>query len=143
MLTWTGLPAIAPPVWPDTTGRSVWRRSLSLLRSPHHWSHLLHGLLVWMVMSTITFSLTVTWWATALGGLTYWFWQWFLPAKAAESDWPGWLAANLWYLNGWSSAAVETTIYSVGGVVFGVTLPWVIKGLSRMQYGAAGHGCGS
>lgn len=137
MLTWTGLPAIASPVWPDTTGQSVWRLSLSLLRSPHHWSHLLHGLLVWLVSSTITFSLTVTWWATALGGLTYWFWGWFLPARGNEADWPGWLAGNLWYLNGWSSAAVETTIYSVAGVLFGVTLPWVIKGLARMQHAIA------
>ena len=134
ILGWTGLPAIEPPVWPDTTGQSTWRRSLTLLRSPHHWSHLLHGLLVSLVVSTTTFSLTITWWAMTFGGLTYWFWQGFLPARDTAVDWPGWLAAHVWYLQGWSSSAVEIGVYTVGGVLFGVTLPWVIKGLARMQY---------
>jgi len=134
MLAWTGLPAVEAPVWPDTTGQSAWRRSLTLLGSAHHWSHLIHGLLVGLTVTTVTFSLTITWWATTLGGLTYWFWQGFLPAREAAVDWPGWLAAHVWWLQGWSSAAVETTVYTVGGVLFGVTLPWVIKGLARMQY---------
>jgi signal transduction histidine kinase len=134
MLRWTGLPAIEPPVWPDTTGQSTWRRSLTLLGSPHHWGHLLHGLLVGLTVSTVTFSVTVTWWAMTFGGMTYWFWQGFLPAREPASDWPGWLAAHVWYLQGFSSSAVEIGIYSVAGVLFGVTLPWVIKGLARMQY---------
>jgi Signal transduction histidine kinase len=134
MLAWTGLPKVEEPVLPQVRGESVWRRSLALLGSPHHWSQLVHGLLVWPVLSTVTFSLTVTWWAMATGGLTYWFWQGFLPARPPESDWPAWLATHVWYLQGWASSAVEIGIYSVAGVLFGVTLPWVITGLARLQY---------
>lgn len=134
ILRWTGLPAIESPVWPDTTGQSTWRRSLTLLGSAHHWSHLVHGLLVGLVVNTVSFSLTVTWWAMAFGGLSYWFWQGFLPPMEPDSDWPSWLAANLWFLHGWASRAVAIAAYSIAGVLFGVTLPWVIKGLARMQY---------
>lgn len=137
MLGWTGLPPIEAPAWPDTTGATVWRRSLILLRSPHHWSYLLHALLIGPIVSTITFSLAVTWWATALGGLTYWVWQGSLPPREPAADWPGWLATHAWYLQGWTSAAVETAIYSVAGVAFGLTLPWAINGLAWVRHAIA------
>lgn len=85
-------------------------RLFAPLRSGHYWSYLLHGLIINLIVSTVTFSLAVTWWATTLGGLTYWFWQAFLPDPSVN-DWPGWLQAQLPFLQGATVRAVESVAY--------------------------------
>ncbi len=95
MLGWTGLPEIPEPVWPRPAADAHWTsRLLAPLRSGHYWSYLLHQLIINPVVSTVTFSLTVTWWATALGGLTYWFWQGFLPDPDVD-PWAEWLRSQV------------------------------------------------
>jgi len=137
LLGWTGLPAIAEPAWPAPAAGSWWKRVFAKLRSGHHWSYLAHQLLVAPIVSTFTFAISVTWWATTLGGLTFWFWQGFLPDRDPASDWPGWLANQFWPLAAWSSRAVESGLYLTAGIVFGATLPWVISGLTRLQHAIA------
>ncbi|MDQ7992696.1 MAG: histidine kinase, partial [Propionicimonas sp.] len=88
-------------------------------------------------VSTLTFALSVTWWGTTLGGLTFWLWQWLLPDRDPAADWPAWLAGRLWLPSGLSSREVESGVYLAAGIVFGVTLPWVIGGLSRLQHAVA------
>ena len=91
MLGWTGLPEISAPVWPKPAPGAHWTaRLLAPLRSPHHWSYLLHQLIINPIASTVTFALTVTWWATFLGGLTYWVWQGFVPDPQVD-PWAVWL----------------------------------------------------
>ena len=137
MLGWSGLPAIPPPVWPQPAPGAHWTsRLLAPLRSGHHWSYLLHQLIINPIVSTVTFALTVTWWASALGGLSYWIWQGFLPQPDVD-PWAEWLRSNVPLLNGWSASAAETGAYLVGGVLFGVTLPWVIGGLGRIRHAIA------
>lgn len=138
LLAWTGLPPIAEPLWPGEAGGSWWQRQFAKLKSGHYWSYLAHQILVAPIVSTITFVISVTWWATTLGGLTYWIWQGFLPDRDPANDWPGWLVENLGGpLGSLSSRALETGLYLTGGIIFGVTLPWVIGGLSKLQHALA------
>lgn len=133
MLGWTGLPEIPEPVWPRPAAGAHWTsRLLAPLRSGHYWSYLLHQMIINPVVSTVTFALTVTWWASALGGLTYWVWQRFLPQPDVD-PWAEWLRNQVPLLQGLSANAAEGVAYLTGGVLFGVTLPWVIGGLGRLQ----------
>lgn len=59
-------------------GDSWTRRSFSVLRDPQSWLDSLHAVFI-LPIATITFSLVVAWWATGLGGLTYWIWGGALP----------------------------------------------------------------
>ncbi len=137
MLGWTGLPRIPAPVWPTPAADAHWTsRLLAPLRSAHHWSYLLHQLIINPIVSTVTFALTLTWWATALGGLTYWVWQGFLPEPDVD-PWAEWLRSHVPFLSGWTANAAETGTYLVAGVLFAVTLPWVIGGLGRLRHAIA------
>ena len=54
------------------------RRLLTPLRDPQSWVDTAWGI-VSFVTGIIAFVVTVTWWAIAAGGLTYWFWEQWLP----------------------------------------------------------------
>lgn len=137
MLSWTGLPQVPAPVWRMPAVDAHWTaRLLAPLRSGHHWSYLLHQLIINPIVSTVTFTLTITWWATALGGLTYWFWQGFLPEPDVD-PWAEWLRSSVPLLQGWTAGAAESATYLVAGVLFGITLPWVIGGLGRLRHAIA------
>lgn len=137
MLGWTGLPPVPAPVWPKPAADAHWTaRLLAPLRSGHHWSYLLHQLIINPIVSTFTFALAVTWWATALGGLTYWFWQGFLPQPDVD-PWSVWLRDQVPLLHGLTPAAAESAVYLGAGVLFGITLPWVIDGLGRLRHAIA------
>ncbi|HEY3339001.1 MAG TPA: sensor domain-containing protein [Propionicimonas sp.] len=137
MLAWTGLPEVPAPVWPRPAADAHWTsRALAPLRSAHHWSYLLHQLIINPVVSTVTFSLAITWWATTLGGLSYWFWHGFIPEPDVD-PWAVWLRDRLPLLHGLTPDAAETTAYLVAGILFGITLPWVIRGLARLRHAIA------
>lgn len=137
MLRWTGLPAIPAPAWPKPAADAHWTsRLLAPLRSGHAWSYLLHQMIINPIVSTVTFALTVTWWATALGGLTYWFWDGFVPEPDAD-PWAEWLRSHVPLLGGFTADTAETLAYLGAGILFAVTLPWVIGGLGRLQHAIA------
>ena len=54
------------------------RRFLTPLRDPQSWLDTAWGI-SGFVTGLFAFVVTVTWWATAAGGLTYWFWQHWIP----------------------------------------------------------------
>lgn len=138
MLAWTGLPAIAEPDWPQPPpGADLITRLFTRLRSGHYWSYLLHQMLIGPILSTVTFSLAITWWTGALAGPTFWAWQVFLPDRDPSSDWPAWLADRVPLLHGLPSRLVESGIYLVLGLVFAITLPPVISGLARLRHAIA------
>jgi cobalamin synthase len=68
---------------------------LRRLTYPQSWRDLLH-VLVNFILSTITFSLALTWVFGGLGGVTYWFWRRWLPESSeglpALLGYPGRLA---------------------------------------------------
>jgi signal transduction histidine kinase len=130
----TGLPEIAEPTFPTAPPEeSTLTKLVTPLKSGHYWSYLLHQMLIAPILATVTFSVAITWAATALGGLTFWMWAWFLPGK--EGVVGGWISRGLGVTA--NGTLVEALLYLILGVVTGVTLPWVLRGLSRLHHGVA------
>jgi signal transduction histidine kinase len=134
LLKLTGLPEVTEPAWPVTEPEaSTASKLLAPMRSAHYWSYLLHQMLIAPILATVTFSVAISWAATALGGLTFWMWAWLLPGK--ERVVGGWISRGLGVTA--NGTLVEAVIYLILGVVSGVTLPWVLRGLSQVHHGVA------
>lgn len=73
-----GHPVPRPVYRPAPADAGWFRRLTTPMRTGQSWLDLLHGILNFPI-SIITFVLPLTWWAGALGGLTYSFWGRFLP----------------------------------------------------------------
>lgn len=102
-------------------------RLLTPLRDPQSWLDALWGL-VGFVTGLVAFVVTVTWWAITLGGLTYWFWQQWLP----EDD------VTLVELMGLGEGrTAESLLYLVFGVVALLTLPFVVRAAATVHAGVA------
>ncbi|MGH3332757.1 MAG: sensor histidine kinase [Nocardioidaceae bacterium] len=95
------------------------RRALVPLRDPQSWLDL-----VWAVIGLATAILatvlTITWWALAFGGLTYWFWQRFIPYGEDNVT----LASLIGFGEG---RAAEAWLNLAIGVFALVTLPAVMR----------------
>lgn len=121
--------AVRYRVAPREAGR--WRRMLNPLTDVQSWLDLLHSILR-LPVCIIAFVVVVTWWATAAGGLTYWFWQRFLPRDPDSHDLPELIGLG-------DSTAVRIGFYTVLGILMAVALPWAVRlsalaeaGLARM-----------
>jgi hypothetical protein len=104
------------------------RRLLTPLLDPQSWIDAVWGM-VGFVTSLVSFVVTVTWWALAAGGLTYWFWEQWLPEDDADST-------TLSELLGWD-AGTETWLYLGMGAVALLTLPLVIRAVTAIHAGTA------
>ncbi|WP_019179083.1 sensor histidine kinase [Microbacterium yannicii] len=144
MLRLTGLPTIPEPEWnrdgPGAGG--FWTTLTRPIRNAHYWLSLLHGMIVNPIVSTVSFALTVAWLSIGLGGLTYWFWGLFLPRNwqddGSGGEWGHYVAdAVPWLFGGWSSWSVEVVLYLLAGILFTVTMPWVLGGLARIHHAIA------
>jgi hypothetical protein len=121
-------PSYAVPV----AGAGPLRRALTVLRDPQSWRDLVWSLTGW-VTGTLAFALTLTWWAAAAGGLTYWSWERLIPYD--EQD--GTTLAELVGLG--EGRTPETWLNLTIGIVALLTLPLVTRlaaathaGLARM-----------
>jgi signal transduction histidine kinase len=104
-----------------------WRKALLPLRDAQSWLDVV-WCLVGLVTGTVAFSLAVAWWAAAAGGLTYWFWERWIPYEPDENTT---LAELLGFGEG---RHPEIVLNLVIGAVALVTLPLV------MRFAAALHG---
>lgn len=103
------------------------RRALTPLRDPQSWFDLVWALLAF-VTGTLTLVVAVSWAALALGGLTYWFWQRWLPAGQV----------TLVEFLGWSSGPRAESLRNLGlGLVAAVLLPWVLRLCAGLHGGVA------
>lgn len=145
LLRLTGQDPIAEPEWNRDGPAAVgfWMTLTRPIRNAHYWLYLVHGMIVNPIISTISFTLTVVWLSVGLGGLTYWFWGLFLPRSGngdgrSPGEWGQYVADYLpWMFGGWSSWAVEVTLYLVAGILFTLTMPWVLGGLARGHHAIA------
>lgn len=113
--------AVAPP------DARVVRRVLTPLRDPQSWLDALWGL-VGFVTGVVAFCVAVTWWAGAVGGVTYWFWQRWLP----EDD------EGLAQLLGLGDGRVaESLLNLVLGLALALSLPWVLRACAATHAGLA------
>jgi signal transduction histidine kinase len=103
------------------------RRVLTPLRDAQSWLDVLWGL-AGFVTGIVTFVFTVTWWAGAAGGLSYWFWQRYLP----EDD------VTLVELMGLGQGQrAESMLYLAFGLVLAATLPAAVRAVSATHAGLA------
>ncbi|MFW3170267.1 sensor histidine kinase [Geodermatophilus sp. CPCC 206100] len=101
------------------------RRLTTPLRDPQCWLDALHALLRFP-FAILAFSVTVTSWAGALGGLTYAAWGWSLPDGPDDQDLPELLGFG----DGFGRRIV---FYAVLGVVFALLLPFAVRAVSVLQ----------
>lgn len=111
---------VPQPQYKRATG-GVWRRLFTPMADIQSWFDLLHGLFR-LIPSTISFSFAVTWWAGALGGLTYPLWDWSVQRGPDNTD----LTQLLGMGDGWGTRVV---FYMAAGVFFAGTLYPVLRGV--------------
>lgn len=132
-LEWAGRPPIARPHFEQRTP-GFWGWLRSTLGSGHYWLYLLHTMVVNFAVAVITWSIIVTWVATALGGVTYWFWNLFI--ERGDRDWHigFWLLERLRIGSPQvDSELLDVIVYFILGLVFLATLPFVTRGLTVLH----------
>lgn len=109
-------------------GASFWRRVMIPIGDGQTWLDLLHGV-VGLVPATVTWSITVTWWSTALTGSLYWAYDWALPGNDdGYHELAHWLGLP-------DTTAARTLLYTAVGLLFLITLPFVVRALAVGQAG--------
>src|SRR4051812_29314028 len=113
-----------------------WLRRLVLpITDGQSWFDLLHGLFRF-IPSTIGFSLVISWWSTALAGLTWGLWGWSIPNGPDDQDLPELLGMHGDY-------ASKTIFYLAVGIFFAGTLYPIVRGSALLEaYFARGLLCG-
>ncbi|MGR7027275.1 sensor histidine kinase [Geodermatophilus sp. URMC 62] len=153
LVVWVGLPVLAvtlvaarglagaerawlPAVLGTPLPRPAYRRAdggtvarvLTPVRDPQTWLDALHAV-VRFALSIVAFTVTVTWWSVALGGLTYGLWDWALPEPAGNPD-----NQDLLELVGLQTSSLRRILlYAVVGLLFAVTLPFVVRAVALLQ----------
>ena len=108
-------------------GAGPLRRLLTPLRDPQSWLDALWGL-VSFATGTVAFSVLLTWWAATLGGLSYWWWQRWLP----DQD-----RTPVEVLSLGEGRGDESLLQLGLGVVALLTLPLVARGCAALHAGVA------
>jgi len=122
-----GKPAQTPAYLCPRPEDGFWRKALLPLRDAQSWLDVV-WCVVGLVTGTIAFCLTLAWWAAAAGGLTYWFWQRWIPYDPHDNTT---LAELLGFGEG---RHPEIVLNLVLGAVALLTLPLVVR------FAAALHG---
>ncbi|MGY1631262.1 sensor histidine kinase [Geodermatophilus sp. SYSU D01186] len=112
------------PAYRTAEGRAV-RRLTTPLRDPQCWLDALHAVLRFP-FAILSFVVTVTLWAGALGGLTYGLWDWSLPNDPDDTD-------LLELLGLESTAGRRILIHTTIGLLFAVVLPFAVRGAALLQ----------
>ncbi|HJG79858.1 MAG TPA: sensor domain-containing protein [Brevibacterium senegalense] len=127
-----GAPLATPAYRPRQPGVFGWVKSVA---DPRSWLDLVFETLIAFPLRTVTFVIAVTWWAGALGGLTYLAWGVFLPAEdtgllelivSALTGDALTLAPGLVFL-------LEVVVRFVIGLVLLLALPWIMRGLAHLD----------
>ena len=90
--------------------------------------------MVWGLISFVTgivvFVVTLAWWAAAVNGLTYWFWERYIPRGDGDT--------SLAELIGFGDTRfADIALQTVIGLVALLTLPFVVRALSMLHGGLA------
>ncbi|BDZ46454.1 sensor histidine kinase [Naasia aerilata] len=130
-----GRPAIPRPRWPRW-GFGSWREFFAPFIDGHYWLALLHTMVVNATVGVITWTISFTWLTTGLGGVSYWFWNRWLPTD--DRDWNfldaviGWAAPGA--RSGLSQDQAEGVFWFVAGALLLLTLPFVTRGLVLVHW---------
>jgi signal transduction histidine kinase len=119
--------AVPVPAYRRAEGGTV-RRLLTPFRDPQCWLDALHGLLS-LATGIATFVVTVTFWSVALGGLTYFAWDWTLPDPSTDPN-----NQDLLEVMGLhSTAGTRILFYTAIGLVFALILPFALRGVALLS----------
>jgi signal transduction histidine kinase len=111
-----------------TADGSRLRRLLTPLRDPQAWLDALHAL-VRFPLAVASFVVTVTFWTTALAGLTYGAWDWALPDAGTDPH-----NQDLLEVMGLhSTPGTRIALYTGIGVVAAILLPFMVRGFAVLQ----------
>jgi signal transduction histidine kinase len=108
-----GRPVPAPVYASPAVGDGWVRRALTVVRDPQSWFDLLWAVLG-LGTSIVATVVAITWWGVALGGLTYWVWERFLPHAPGDTTLAGLLGLGpgrgpeIWLDLGLGAAALVT-----------------------------------
>jgi signal transduction histidine kinase len=138
-LDWAGRPAIARPVWRKPgTPTSFWRALVAPFANGHYWLYLLHGAIINPVVSIFSWTVTIVWTSIALGGLTGWIWQPFIPQGDRDFYLSQTIIDAVFHVNSTFDPVVGDRILElILGVVFAVTLPFITRGLTVIHEAVA------
>jgi len=134
-----GFPRITAPKWDRVAPRAGWfGKAIAPTIDGHYWLYLLHTMIVNPIVGIFSWTITIVWTSTALGGITYWFWQRYVPY--GDRDWTFWWVTSADFSGPVSEAAGRTNdsiFFLIIGVAFTLTLPFVTRGLTWIHYGIA------
>ena len=104
-------------------------RAVSAGADPRRWLDLLHGIVAFPV-AVATFSIVVSWFASAVAGLGYVLWEWSLP-RGPDNH------ALSYYMGLGNGRTADILVTTALGAVVALTLPWVVRGCAAVQAGLA------
>ncbi|MFY1696171.1 sensor histidine kinase [Solwaraspora sp. WMMA2101] len=102
----------------------TWRRVLLPLTDPQSWLDLAFAVLRFPVALTSA-TVTLSWWAAAVAGSSYWAYAWLLPTDDSDG------LAELLGLG--DAAATDVVLHTLIGLFFVVTLPIVVRGCALLS----------
>jgi len=124
-----GQPRVTPIYKVSGPDAGFWRRMFTPLSDVQSWLDALHAI-VRLPVAIASFSVTVTWWAIALGGLTMPLWDWSIPRGTDNTDLPELLGLG-------DDTRTRLLFYAATGVVAALTLPWVVRAFALLEAGLA------
>ena len=138
-LRWAGQPEIAHPDWnPGDRPITFWRGVFGPYANGHYWLYLLHAMVLNPIISLISWVFTVVWVSVGLGGVTYWFWDRFVPHPDSEIylskviyEW--WFGTPAPF----NPIAGDNLMEFVLGVICLVTLPFITHVMTLMHQAVA------
>lgn len=102
------------------SGPGPWRRFVARLLDPWSWRESGYHLAAFP-LSTVAFTLTLSLWSAAVGGITFYAWWWAIPEGGFL--WDGNRISNVW----------EAVLMPAGGVILLFVTPWIVRGITYVQ----------
>jgi signal transduction histidine kinase len=102
-----------------SSDQGFFKRMFVPLGDGQSWLDVLHAIVRFPV-SVAGFSFVVSWWASAVGGLTYWFWQQWLPRGSDQHDLPELIGLG-------NATSTRIWFYTAVGVFCLLTLPLMAR----------------
>jgi signal transduction histidine kinase len=114
---------VDPPPARLQPGEGIWPKMRGFLTDQPGWKGLGYGVIM-LPIGILNFTVVVTVWAVALGGMSYSVWGWWVP----QSDWQERV------LHGWAKAGYISANFVVGVIAL-IAVPHVVRGLASMDRG--------
>jgi signal transduction histidine kinase len=108
-------------------GAGVWKRIVTPITQTQFWLDLAHGI-VQFPIAVATFSIVVSWWASAIGGTLTIIWDWSIPRGPDNTS-----LAQLVGLG--DSTLARVGFQTVIGVFCLISLPFMVRGCALISAG--------